>query len=128
MPNAVSSSTSMNRGGGSGRKRCMKGKSCGITCISKSYLCVMHLHPDIVAQLRYARIRVRAMHGNKDIRTKAGHDQLHHRSGIDEIVKLSREYKKLPEGSKRRAEIKRRIYQLEHQRGSTRGYDRSYYD
>lgn len=120
--------------GNSGKKRCRIGKSCGTTCISKAYLCVMNLPPDLVAQLRYARNLVRKKYGKKDTylgtnkRVSPFIGTAQFESSRREIYKLAREYKKLPEGSKRKEEIKRRIFELETARGAGRGYDRSYYD
>lgn len=112
------------------------GKSCGMTCISRAYLCVMHMPPELVAQLRYARDLVRKKHGKKHTYWNDSNKRLspfmgpgNPQEGREEIYKLSREYKKLPPGSKRRVEIENRIRQLEMARGgASRGYDRSYYD
>lgn len=108
------------------KRMCQLGKSCGATCISRSYLCVIHLPPELISQLKYARQIVSRIHGKKD---KVGtfFDNVSD-SSRREIYKLSREFKNLPPGSKRRAEIKRRIFELETQRGANRGFDRSYYD
>lgn len=120
--------------GGGKKKRCYRGKSCGVTCISKAYLCVMNMPPELVAQLRYARDLVRKRHGKKHTyfgtnkRLSPTISGLSFESSRREIYKLSREYKKLPPGSKRRTEIERRIFELEMRRGANRGYDNSYYD
>lgn len=122
----------MAKGSSSGKKRCSRGKSCGTTCISRAYLCVMNMHPELVAQLKYARALVRRRHGKKHTHYGTNKRLAPDTGGFDqsrrEIYKLSREYKKLPPGSKRRAEIQRRIFELETSRGSRRGYDNSYYD
>jgi hypothetical protein len=96
----------------------------------------MNMHPELVAQLKYARQLVRRKHGNKHtyfgsnkrLSPHAGGSGVSAGISSNEINKLNREYKKLPEGSKRRAEIRRRILELEMERGASRGYDNSYYD
>lgn len=120
-----------------GRRLCGRGKSCGRTCISRTYLCVMNIHPDLVSQLRYARDLVRRKHGkkhtyfgsNKRLSPDSAGAGGFFRMTDREINKLNREFKKLPDKKGKRAnEIKERILELERQRGAARGYDNSYYD
>ena len=86
----------------------------------------MELPPELVSQLKYARQRVRALHGKKEARGSLFDNNRH--LSDEEISKLAKEFEKLPAGDKRREEIKRRIFELEFLRGYNRGYDRSYYD
>ena len=87
----------------SGKKRCYRGKSCGSTCISKGFLCIMELGPELAAMLKEVRGLWSAKGGD-----------LGHRD-VSRIEKLYKAYQKMPDGPAKER-VKQRIQHIQNTR------------
>lgn len=86
--------------GSGGKKRCYRGKSCGTTCISKGYFCIMELGPELASMLKEVRNLWR------DNRSR-----MYDRE-VNRIEKLYKTYQKMPDGPAKER-IKQRIQHIQ---------------